>query len=73
MDLQVSASNCASYYHYSELREKRLLYSAAEEQFSKMNSVPFHYPKILTIGSQAIVEKKLVVFGINWDVMSPDT
>lgn len=72
MALQVSPSKCASYYHYSELREKRFLFSTVEEQFRKMNLVDICYHQILTTGSQAIVEKMLVIFYLNWDVMSPD-
>lgn len=36
-----------------------------------MNSVAFYYPQILTLGSRGIVRKKLVVLGINQNVMSP--
>lgn len=37
-----------------------------------MNLVDIRYHQILTIGSQAIVEKMSVIFYLNWDVMSPD-
>lgn len=62
MALRVSHSKCASYYHYSELREKRFLFSTAEERFRKMNLVDIRYHQILTIGSQAIVEKNVSYF-----------